>query len=58
MVWLQIRIAAMAQEAARMGNKLPDAYWRYARWREWLGYPAFVAMLEMFYLMVVKPALG
>lgn len=57
-VWLQIRMAAMAQEAARMGNKLPDAYWSYARWWEWLGYPAFVAMLGVFYLMVVKPALG
>lgn len=57
-VWLQIRMAAMAQEAARMGNKLPDAYWCYARWWEWLGYPAFVAMLGVFYLMVVKPALG
>ena len=54
-VWLQIRMATMAQEAARMGNKLPDAYWRYARWWEWLGYPAFVAMLGVFYLMVVKP---
>lgn len=54
-VWLQIRMAAMAQEAARMGNKLPDAYWRYARWWEWLGYPAFVAMLGVFYLMVAKP---
>lgn len=54
-VWLQIRMAAMAQEAARMGNKLPGAYWRYARWWEWLGYPAFVAMLGVFYLMVVKP---
>ncbi|MGC1173715.1 DUF2269 family protein [Polaromonas sp.] len=57
-VWLQIRMAVMAQEAARMGNKLPDAYWRYARWWECLGYPAFVAMLAVFYLMVAKPALG
>ena len=56
-VWLQIRMAAMAQEAALMGNKLPDAYWRYARWWEWLGYPAFVAMLGVFYLMVAKPTL-
>ncbi|HQS00678.1 MULTISPECIES: DUF2269 family protein [unclassified Polaromonas] len=32
-----------------------DAYWRYARWWEWLGYPAIVAMLGVFYLMVAKP---
>ncbi|MBA3592363.1 MAG: DUF2269 domain-containing protein [Pseudomonadota bacterium] len=56
-VWLQIRMAAMAQDAAQAGTELPDVYWRYARWWEWLGYPAFAAMLGVFYLMVVKPAL-
>ena len=54
-VWLQIRMAAMAQEAARVGTELPDVYRRYARRWEWLGYPAFVAMLGMFYLMAAKP---
>lgn len=57
-VWLQIRMAVMAQEAARAGTQVPKAYWRYARWWECLGYPAFVAMLTVFYLMVAKPALG
>jgi uncharacterized membrane protein len=58
-VWLQIRMAAMAQEAARSSaTELPPAYWRYAQWWEWLGYPAFVAMLGVFYLMVAKPVLG
>lgn len=57
-VWLQIRMAAMAQEATRMGTPLPETYWRYARRWEWLGYPAFVAMLAVFYLMVAKPALA
>lgn len=54
-VWLQIRMAAMAQEAARLGTQLPETYWRYARRWEWLGYPAFVAMVAVFYLMVAKP---
>ena len=36
---------------------LPPLYWRYARWWEALGYPAFVAMAVVFYLMVNKPAL-
>jgi uncharacterized membrane protein len=57
-VWLQIRMAAMAQEAARLGTQLPETYWRYARRWEWLGYPAFVAMLAVFYLMVAKPTLA
>ena len=57
-VWLQIRMAAMAQEAARLGTELPETYWRYARRWERLGHPAFTAMLAVFYLMVAKPVLG
>ena len=56
-VWLQLRLAAMAQAAARDGTPLPECFARYARYWEWLGYPAFVAMLGIFYLMVAKPAL-
>ena len=54
-VWLQLRMADMAREADRTGAALPQLYWRYARWWEFLGYPAFVAMLAVFYLMVAKP---
>lgn len=56
-VWLQLRMAAMAQAAHRAGEALPAHYWRYARWWEGLGYPAFAAMLAIFYLMVTKPGL-
>lgn len=56
-VWLQIRMATMVREAARAKAELPSLYWRYARWWERLGYPAFVAMIAVFYLMVAKPAL-
>ena len=54
-VWLQIRMAAMAQTAFRDGTELPNLYWRYSRWWEYLGYSAFVAMMLVFYLMVTKP---
>ena len=54
-VWLQIRMRALAQQAAEAGTPLAPLYWRYARWWEWLGYPAFVAMVVVFYLMVAKP---
>lgn len=57
-VWLQLRMAAMAAEAAQTGSALPPQYWQYARWWEGLGYPAFVAMAVVFYLMVAKPAFG
>lgn len=54
-VWLQLRMAAMAAAAAQGQQPLPDTYWRYARWWERLGYPAFIAMLAVFYLMIAKP---
>ncbi|MEZ5660169.1 MAG: DUF2269 domain-containing protein [Burkholderiaceae bacterium] len=54
-LWLQIRMARMAEIAAREGTALPPAYARYQRRWEWLGYPAFAAMLAVFYLMVFKP---
>ncbi len=54
-VWLQIRMRALAQQAVETGTPLPALYWRYARWWEGLGYPAFVAMVVVFYLMVAKP---
>jgi uncharacterized membrane protein len=56
-VWLQLRMADMAREAVRAGTPLPATYARYMRRWEALGYPAFVAMLGVFYLMVAKPAL-
>jgi uncharacterized membrane protein len=48
----------MAQASAADGSPLPAVYWRYAKRWELLGYPAFMAMLAVFYLMVAKPNLG
>ncbi|MFG6447968.1 DUF2269 family protein [Roseateles sp. BYS180W] len=56
-VWLQIRMSALADEALATNRALPAQYWHYARWWEALGYPAFVAMVLVFGLMVQKPAL-
>ena len=54
-VWLQLRMAAMARDAR--AGALPERYARYARRWEALGYPAFIAMAVTYYLMVNKPAL-
>lgn len=54
-VWLQLRMQSLANAALVEGTPLSPTYWRYARYWEWLGYPAFVAMLATFYLMVAKP---
>ncbi len=56
-VWLQIRMRRIANAALASGTPLPALYWRYARWWEGLGYPAFIAMIIVFFLMVNKPAL-
>ena len=56
-VWLQIRMAAIAAQAHRNAAPLPPLYARYQRWWELLGYPAFAAMVVVFYLMVTKPQL-
>ncbi len=56
-VWLQVRLARMAEQAAARQQELPARYWRYARRWEWLGYPAFIAMLGVYFLMVLKPEL-
>ena len=57
-VWLQLRMRDMAVQAAQGDGALPPLYARYARRWEALGYPAFVAMAVVFYLMVNKPALA
>ncbi len=56
-VWLQIRMAALAQQALADQSALPPLYGRYARYWETLGYPAFAAMALVFFLMVNKPLL-
>jgi uncharacterized membrane protein len=56
-VWLQIRMADQARASARTGQPLPPSYQRRARIWERLGYPAFAAMLLIYYLMVAKPGL-
>jgi uncharacterized membrane protein len=55
-VWIQIRLSSLAQQAVRNNTALPRAYWRYFRVWVALGFPAFVAFVAVFYLMVAKPA--
>ena len=57
-VWLQIDMARMARQAVETGTALPPRYRQRQRWWERLGYPAFAAMLLVYYLMVAKPALA
>ena len=56
-LWLQMQMQRMAEHAMEKGAPLPDTYWRYARRWELLGYPAFIAMAVVYFLMTAKPAL-
>ena len=55
-VWLQWRMANMAEAAADANEPLPALYQRYRKTWECLGYPAFIAMLVVYFLMVLKPS--
>lgn len=56
-VWLQIRMHRLASAALLTGGSLPPLYFRYARWWFILGWPAFIAVIAIFYLMVFQPDL-
>ena len=54
-VWLQIRMRDLANLAVENNRDLDEIYSRYARWWFWLGVPAFVSMVLVYFLMVFKP---
>ena len=55
-VWIQIKMRAMADSVAQTTGELPEQYWRYFGWWVTLGVPAFIALVIVFWLMVAKPA--
>ena len=56
-VWLQLRVRALAVAAVAAGGPLPPAYHRCMRAWFWLGWPAFAAVLAIYALMVARPEL-
>ena len=54
-VWLQIRMRELACATRAGDGRLPARYRRYVRLWFWFGWPAFLAVLAIFYLMVAKP---
>lgn len=55
-VWIQIRLGAMLREAIATGRPLPESYRFLFRWWFALGWPAFIALIVIFFLMVLKPS--
>jgi uncharacterized membrane protein len=53
-VWLQLRLRDLAAESLRQKTPLPAAYHWYMRLWFALGWPAFLAVIIIIYLMVAK----
>ena len=54
-VWLQLKMRDMAQISARDNTPLPERYWRFERIWTILGFPAFISLIVVYWLMVHKP---
>ncbi len=53
-VYLQIKMQRLSEQAVQSAEVLPAEYWQYARIWFWLGVPAFLAMDIVIYLMINK----
>lgn len=54
-VWMQSRMSKLAAAAAASGEPLPGSYHRLYRWWFAFGFPAFTAVLLIFWLMITRP---
>jgi len=57
-VFIQMRIGALARKALMSGQVLPQAYYRLFWIWFAFGWPAFGAVLAIFWLMIARPAIG
>ncbi|WP_064711586.1 DUF2269 family protein [Rhizobium bangladeshense] len=57
-VWIQIRLRDLARAAATSESALPPSY--YSLHRIWFacGFPAFFAVIGIFWLMLMKPSIA
>src|SRR5262245_56509077 len=56
-VWMQLRMRDLAARAVADGTPLPPAYHRLFRWWFCFGFPAFAAVIAIFWLMIARPPL-
>ena len=57
-VWMQARMRDLAAQAAAAGGPLPERYHRLYRLWFAFGFPAFFAVLAIFWLMIARPEFG
>jgi uncharacterized membrane protein len=56
-VWMQMRMRRLAETAAATGAPLPGQYHRLFRVWFVFGFPAFAAVIAIFWLMIARPEL-
>jgi uncharacterized membrane protein len=56
-VWMQMRMRELAAAAVAEGQPLPRAYHRLFWWWFAFGFPAFAAVLAIFWLMIARPVI-
>jgi uncharacterized membrane protein len=54
-VWMQMRMRDLAQEAVSTNAELPRPYHRLFWWWFAFGFPAFGAVVAIFWLMIARP---
>jgi uncharacterized membrane protein len=57
-VWMQSRMGKLAAAAASVGEPLPAAYHKLFRMWFAFGFPAFAAVIVIFWLMIARPEVG
>ena len=54
-VWIQIQLKTMVSDAVASGDTLPARYHKLFKLWFAIGWPAFIGLIAIFYLMVAKP---
>ncbi len=54
-VWIQIQLKKMLVDSVENGTKLPERYNQLFKLWFLLGWPAFIGLVAVFFLMVMKP---
>ncbi|OAP40142.1 hypothetical protein AU381_10490 [Sinorhizobium glycinis] len=56
-VWMQMELRGLAETASKGGQPLPKRYYRLFHLWFAFGFPAFGAVLAIFWLMIARPAI-
>ncbi len=54
-VWIQIKLRNIALKAQAINEELPIEYYKLFKLWFYLGWPAFISLVIIFFLMVIKP---